>query len=70
MRIPKGKLKKVAEKAEVPSTTMCDYAATRLRPSRKRSIHLEKTTGIPAALWLLGSSQEIKQAIVDAAEGV
>ena len=67
MRLPRGKLKIMAEKSQLSTQKMCDYAATRLRPSRKRAIHLETVTGIPASLWLLGTSDEIKHAIIKTA---
>ena len=67
MRLPKGKLKLVANKTQLSTQKVCDYAATRQRPSRKRAIHLEKETGIPASLWLLGTSDQIKLAIMNVA---
>jgi hypothetical protein len=68
MRIPKGKLKELSENSGIRANKLCSYASTSLRPSRKRALHLEATTGIPAALWLLGTSTELKQAIAEAGE--
>ena len=66
MRLKNGTLQSLSVKSDIDTSKLCAYAATRLRPSRKRALHLEGTTGISAALWLLGSSEEIKQAIVKA----
>jgi hypothetical protein len=70
MRLKKGTLQILSTKSDIDTSKLSAYAATRLRPSRKRALHLEGTTGIPAALWLLGSSEEIKQAIVEVGEVV
>jgi hypothetical protein len=69
MQLKRGTLVNLAKRSSIDTNQLCAYAAARLRPSRKRAIHLEATTGIPAALWLLGSSDEIKAAIVADREG-
>ncbi len=68
MSLRRGTLVKLSQKSRIETNQLCAYAATRLRPSRKRALHLEATTGIPAALWLLGSSKQIKRAIVESVE--
>lgn len=70
MRLPNGVLKELAIKTGIPKTTLSDYASTRKRPSRLRSLTLEKTCNemgldVPAALWLLGDTVEIKKALAN-----
>ena len=74
MRLPKGLLKKLEYETGIANTKFCDYAATRIRPGRKRALILEtacRNLGIdvPAMIWLYGSSREIKQRILQQYNG-
>ena len=64
MRLKPGTLIELSKRTDIDTVRLSAYAATRLRPSRKRAIHLENTTGIPAPLWMFGTSKDIKQAII------
>ena len=64
MRLPHGKLKALSEKSGIERTKLSAYANTHLRPGRKRALHLEKILGVGALLWLYGTSQEIKEALI------
>lgn len=74
MRLPKGLLKKLEDETGIANTKFCDYAATRIRPGRKRALVLEtacRNLGIdvPAIVWLYGSSDEIKSRILQKYNG-
>lgn len=64
-RLPSGVLTKVQEKTGISIQKLSDYAATRERPGRERSLLLEQATGIPASVWLFSSSAEIKAALAE-----
>ena len=67
MRLPKGKLKELSEKTNIRSTKISAYVCTHNRPGRKRAKYLEKILGVDAVLWLYGTSDQIKKAIIEAA---
>lgn len=65
MRLQKGTLKKLSKATGISNTRLCDYAATRGRPRPDRARQLESAClelgiDIPAHVWLLGTSAEIK----------
>lgn len=70
MKLPKGTLQKLSSITGISTPRLCDYAATRLRPGRKRALVLEskcKEAGIdiPAIMWLYGASDEIKERLTN-----
>ena len=67
-RLPRGFLKPFAEKSGIPATYISAIIARTKLPGRVRAKKLEtaaKELGkeVPAALWLYGSRDEIKQAV-------
>ena len=68
MRLPQGTLQKASIKANLPPAKISDYAAARTRPRPKRAKHLEKTLGVSAATWILGTADEIKSALIKASK--
>lgn len=70
MRLPRGSLTKLETSSGISNIKLCDYIATRVRPGRKRALELEaacRNLGIdvPAMIWLYGSSDEIKQRVLE-----
>jgi hypothetical protein len=70
MRLPKGCLAAFRQKTNISVQELCDYAAVRKRPRPVRSKHLESTTGISSAIWLFGSAEEIKKALIKAYQNI
>ena len=67
-RLPSGVLKKLSAATGLKVNYLCDLAADRKRPGRKRALELESAckeigTDVPAILWLYGKSSEIKAAL-------
>ena len=65
MRLKKGTLQKLSDVSGVPAPRLSDYSATRIRPRPARARLLESAClqlgyDCPAAVWLLGTSSEIK----------
>lgn len=63
-KLPNNILSRLSEKTGISVTKLSDYAATRTRPSRKRFPKLEKASGVDAVVWLFGTSDEIKSALI------
>lgn len=66
-KLPDGTLKHASELTGLPSRYLGDLASTRRRPGRKRAVILERQTGIPAAVWLLGGADEIRRRLIELA---
>jgi hypothetical protein len=65
MRLKKGTLQRLSALTGISKPRLCDYTATRVRPRPNRARELESVCqklgiDIPAHIWLLGSSSEIK----------
>lgn len=66
MKFPKETLKQLSGITGILVPRLYDYAATRVRPGRKRALYLETVCqeigiDIPAMTWLYGDSEEIKK---------
>lgn len=69
-RLPNGSLSPLSQKTGFPISYLSDLVSTRKRPSRKRALSLEQASSaigktIPAATWLLGSKDEIREALLN-----
>lgn len=64
-RLPSGSLTLLSELTGLHPRYLSDLAATQKRVGPKRALFLEEKTGIPATVWLWGTSAEIKSRIVD-----
>ena len=65
MRLKRGTLTKISKVSGITNTHLCNYAATRVRPRPDRARQLESACleagyDVPAHVWLLGTSNEIK----------
>lgn len=60
-----GTLTRLSKRTGYTPKMLGKYAATARRPRYPRAVHLEKTTGIPVAVWLEGTPAELKKAIAD-----
>ncbi len=70
MRLPYGLLKELEKETGIKKKILSDHVATRKRPSRKRALFLEAACfqinrKVPAATWMFGSSDEIKNALIN-----
>lgn len=68
MRLSNGILAELSKITGIAKSRLCDYTAARVRPRPERARDLEsacKLAGFncPAAIWLLGSSDEIKNSL-------
>lgn len=61
MRLKHKLLCKLSALTGFSKTDLCDLAAVRKRPSFKRAMKLENSTGIHHDLWQGGTSEEIKR---------
>lgn len=69
-RLPWGTLTRLSKQAEIPAKYLSEIVSTEKRPSRKRALLLEQASSvigntIPAAIWLLGSKDEIREALLN-----
>lgn len=69
-RLPRGTLIPLIEKTGLPKQYLSDIVATRRRPGRKRAKFLEHAAreiglDIPAAVWLFGSTADIRSALLN-----
>ncbi len=70
MRLPYGLLKELEKETGIKKNNLTNLVATRKRPSRKRALFLEEACfrihrKVPAATWMFGSSDEIKNALIN-----
>jgi len=68
LHIPYGALQRLADVTGCKASLLSDYAAGRKRPGRDRAVDLEVATGINRHLWLYGTPDELKPAIIEAAK--
>ena len=65
MKLRRGTLVKLSKATGIDITSLCAYAAGRVRPRPDRARKLEAVcqelgVDVPAAVWVLGSSDQIK----------
>jgi len=68
-RLPKGIFKPLSERTGFAPDYLSALVSTRKRPSRKRAQFLEQASSeigkqIPAAVWLLGTQNELREALL------
>jgi hypothetical protein len=60
-KLPNGTLAKLSKETGISVYILSDYIATRRRPGRKKSLVLEKASGISAMMWLFGTKSELRK---------
>jgi len=68
-RLPKGSLSLLSKQSKIPAKYLSELVSTNKRPSRKRAQILEQASSeigkqIPAAIWLLGTQNELREALL------
>lgn len=63
-RLPKGTLTPLAEKTGIKPDYLSALVTGNKRPSRKRAQKLEQASQISAAVWLLSSKEELREAVL------
>lgn len=69
MKLSNGILKRLSIETGIDARHLSGYACTSRRPGRKRARYLEEITNklgfkVSAELWVFGTSEEIKKALM------